>query len=119
MWITVFYRVFTIISIYRQACFWSEFFYNICNKLEILVKNTPTESHNSSLCERYLLIIILVYNKIRADYLNIHKYTRLAISTHVVSNTARPDGLTSTLFLFYTVPRIALLNTHKLPRNHK
>lgn len=33
---------------------------------------------------------------------------------HAVNNTAGPDGLTPTLFLFRTVPRIATEQPHQL-----
>ena len=77
----------------------------MCSQLGIVLKATPTQSHNSlSLCEIYHSPIKRVYRKLQNDDPDQDKHERLALSVHPVSNTAGPDGLTSSILVYGSVP---------------
>ncbi len=96
-WFIVFTGYPYVIAHDQGPQFTAEYFQVNCSQLGIVCKETPTESHNSlSLCERYHSIIRRVYNKMKNEYPNQDKHTRLNLAVHAVDNTTGPEGLTPT-----------------------
>ncbi len=70
-----------------------EWKYN-CELMEIQLKHTGTESHNSfGAAETYHSILRRIYNKVRADFPNVKSNTLLAMAVKAVNDTVGPHGL--------------------------
>ena len=114
-WITVFTGYPQIISHDQGSQFKAAYFQVSCSQLGIISKETPTQSHNSlALCERYHYIIRRVYNKLKEDFPCQNKKQRLALSVHAVNNTAGPDGITPSILVYGSVPRLPLPDTRTM-----
>ena len=119
-WITVFTVFSAVIAADRQSCFRAKWFKNTCNTLGIHAKVTATENQNSlGLCERYHAPIRRIFNKLKIDFPSMGKKQCLSLATHAVNNTAGPDGLTPTVLLFGTTPRIPLAHLENMRVDQK
>ena len=69
----------------------------------------PTEAYNAlSVGERYHAPLRRIYLKIRLQYPTLEKDVALTIALMGLNNTAGPEGLTPTLLVFGTVPRLPI-----------
>ena len=60
-----------------------------------------------------------VYNKLKEEDPSQDKHTLLSLAVHAVNNTAGPDGLTLTILVYGSVPRLPLPDTDTLPPTEK
>ncbi len=78
------------------------------------------ESLNSlSLYKRYHSSIRRVHSKLKVDFPDIDKKTRLSIAVHSVNTTIESDGLTLYLLFFESFPRIPLPNLSTMALSQK
>ncbi len=64
--------------------------------------------------ERYHSPLRRIYKKMKIEHLNLDNKTTLALEVHGLNNTANPEGLTPTLLVFGTLPKIPLGNFEHL-----
>lgn len=75
--------------------------------MSIEVKCVPVEAHHSiGMVERYHAPLRRAYEIIREELPSLHKAFALQMAIKAVNDTAGPDGLTPTLLLFGTFPRM-------------
>ncbi len=60
-----------------------------------------------------------MYSKLKVDFPDMEKQSRLSIAVHTVNGTMSPDGLTLSMLLFGSVPRIPLSNVSSMAPTQK
>jgi len=81
---------------------------------------TDVESHNAiGLCERYHPIIRRVYRKVRSDHPTLAPDLILSIAVHAVNSTVGPDGITPSLLVFGTVPKLPIAHLETISPTQK
>ena len=60
-----------------------------------------------------------MYKKLQLEGPKLSKHLRLALAVHAVNNTAGPDGITPSILVFGTVPRIPLPDSASMPLEQK
>jgi hypothetical protein len=90
----------------KGSVFLSAEWKNECDLGRIYLRHTGTESHNSlGAGEQIHSRIRSVYNKITSEYPSLSRELRPSITVKALNDTAGPDGLVPSLFVFGTFPR--------------
>ena len=119
-WVCIFGGFPNILAHDQGSQLTSDFFFKTCAEFGISMKATPTESHNSlSIFERYHPLIRRVYRKVRMEYPAVDCHLVLTIAVHAVNTTAGPDGITPSLLLFGTSPKLPIATLSLLKPNQR
>ena len=108
-WVSLYTGFPCIIAHDKGSLFTSRFFRKACAQFGIVAKEVPTEAHNAlSVGERYHAPLRRIYTKIRIECPSLEKEVALSIAVMGLNNTAGPEGLTPTLLVFGTIPRLPI-----------
>ena len=119
-WIAVYVGFPNIFAYDQGSVFNSELFTQACKQFGIIMKPTPTESHNSlSSCERYHAPLRRIYKKLQIEFPRLNEDTRLSLAVQALNNTAGPDGLVPTLLVFGMVPKLPLGHIENYPKSQR
>ena len=106
-WISVYVGFPNVISHDQGTVFTSKLFKNALEHFGVVAKPVPIEAHNAlSVGERYHGPLRRIYTKIRIEYPSLDKHVALSVAIMALNNTAGPEGLTPTLLVFGTIPKL-------------
>jgi hypothetical protein len=104
----------------QGSVFLSESFSENCAFLEIVLRNTGTESHNSlGVGERYHAPLRKVYQRVRSENPYVPLSSYLAAAIHAMNCTAGPEGLIPSLLVFGVIPKLPSLALVPLLDQHR
>ena len=106
-WVTMYLGYPDKIVTDQGSVFTSEEWEERCNKANIELDNTGTESHSSlGQGETYHSMLRRVYNKVHLTHPELPKELRLSMAVKAINDTAGPNGLIPSLLLFGAMPKM-------------
>lgn len=106
-----------ILALDQGPQFTSREWESLMKDADIKPHHSGVESHNAlGNGERYHSFLRRLYDKVRADNVNLSEERALSLAVKACNDTAGPKGLVPTLLVFGTMPRMPL-RPHELPGN--
>jgi len=91
---------------------------NACETVDIHLRNTGSQSHNSlSANEKYHDTLRTIYNKVRHEYPKLPVDVSLALSVKAMNDTVGPDGLVPSLLVFGVLPKLPSISPRDFPEH--
>ena len=117
-WISLYIGFPNVLPHDQGSVFTSKFFKKALMHFGIVAKPVPTEAQNAfSVGERYQGPLRRIFTKVKIEFPSLDNDTALSVAVMALNNTARPEGLTPTLLVFGTVPKLPVGHVDSLMLN--